>query len=248
MRSRRNAGVQRQALCRGALFWAAAALGAERLAGDPSGLGPRCHHLGHPLHRVGHQRGLSRLCDSRWPGRSCRPMYPMPGAASGCACCGNCGPPSPSPGRSSCWPIVACMPAGCFAGSSGWGGIHFCVSTAGGPFARTRRPRTARCSASCPSPGHAGGAPAPPSKVPSGACAAHCWPAGRRATTDPWLILTDLPPDASEAGWYGLRAWIEQQFKCHQTRGLAVAAHPHDPARTAPPACGWRWPWPRCGC
>jgi hypothetical protein len=22
----------------------------------------------------------------------------------------------------------------------------------------------------------------------------------------PWLILTDLPPEASEAGWYGLRA------------------------------------------
>jgi hypothetical protein len=30
---------------------------------------------------------------------------------------------------------------------------------------------------------------------------------------DPWLILTDLPPQASDAGWYGLRAWIEQGFK-----------------------------------
>src|SRR6185436_144910 len=30
---------------------------------------------------------------------------------------------------------------------------------------------------------------------------------------DPWLILTDLPPETSEAGWYGLRAWIEQSFK-----------------------------------
>jgi hypothetical protein len=27
---------------------------------------------------------------------------------------------------------------------------------------------------------------------------------------DPWLILTDLPPEASDAAWYGLRAWIEQ--------------------------------------
>jgi hypothetical protein len=31
--------------------------------------------------------------------------------------------------------------------------------------------------------------------------------------TDPWLMLTDLPPEASEAGWYGLRAWIEQQVQ-----------------------------------
>ncbi|HEY8180179.1 MAG TPA: transposase [Candidatus Limnocylindria bacterium] len=30
---------------------------------------------------------------------------------------------------------------------------------------------------------------------------------------DPWLVLTDLPPDAADAGWYGLRAWIEQGFK-----------------------------------
>ncbi len=30
---------------------------------------------------------------------------------------------------------------------------------------------------------------------------------------DPWLILTDLAPEASEAAWYGLRAWIEQSFK-----------------------------------
>jgi hypothetical protein len=28
-----------------------------------------------------------------------------------------------------------------------------------------------------------------------------------------WLVLTDLPPEASDASWYGLRAWIEQFFK-----------------------------------
>jgi hypothetical protein len=37
-----------------------------------------------------------------------------------------------------------------------------------------------------------------------------CWEEGH---TDPWLILTDWPPAASEAGWYGLRAWIEQGCK-----------------------------------
>jgi hypothetical protein len=30
---------------------------------------------------------------------------------------------------------------------------------------------------------------------------------------DPWLILTDLPPQAACIAWYGLRAWIEAQFK-----------------------------------
>jgi hypothetical protein len=37
-----------------------------------------------------------------------------------------------------------------------------------------------------------------------------CWEAGYQ---DPWLILTDLPPEASTAGWSGLRAWIEQGCK-----------------------------------
>jgi DDE family transposase len=36
---------------------------------------------------------------------------------------------------------------------------------------------------------------------------------------DPWLILTDLAPEASDAGWYGLRAWIEQGFKITQRAG-----------------------------
>jgi hypothetical protein len=30
---------------------------------------------------------------------------------------------------------------------------------------------------------------------------------------DPWLVLTDLPPEAADACWYGLRIWIEQGFK-----------------------------------
>ncbi len=43
-----------------------------------------------------------------------------------------------------------------------------------------------------------------------------CWEAGY---TDPWLILTDLPPEASTACWYGLRAWIEQGFKITKRAG-----------------------------
>ncbi|MCA1598303.1 MAG: hypothetical protein LC769_04675 [Chloroflexi bacterium] len=36
---------------------------------------------------------------------------------------------------------------------------------------------------------------------------------------DPWLILTDLPPTAAEASWYGMRAWIEQGFKLTKRAG-----------------------------
>jgi hypothetical protein len=30
---------------------------------------------------------------------------------------------------------------------------------------------------------------------------------------EPWLLLTDLAPQLSDASWYGLRSWIEQFFK-----------------------------------
>lgn len=30
---------------------------------------------------------------------------------------------------------------------------------------------------------------------------------------DPWLVLTDLPPQAADVCWYGMRTWIEQGFK-----------------------------------
>jgi hypothetical protein len=41
--------------------------------------------------------------------------------------------------------------------------------------------------------------------------------------TDPWFLLTDLAPEASDAAWYGLRSWCEQGFQCFK-RG------------------GWQWP------
>lgn len=42
------------------------------------------------------------------------------------------------------------------------------------------------------------------------------WEAGHR---DPWLLLTDLAPEAADAGWYGLRQWIEQGFKSTKRGG-----------------------------
>jgi hypothetical protein len=43
-----------------------------------------------------------------------------------------------------------------------------------------------------------------------------CWEPGYK---DPWLLLTDLPPEASTACWYGLRAWIEQGVKITKRAG-----------------------------
>jgi hypothetical protein len=37
--------------------------------------------------------------------------------------------------------------------------------------------------------------------------------------TDPWLIVTDLPPEAADVAWYGLRAWIEQGFTVTKRAG-----------------------------
>ena len=50
---------------RGGLLCPAAALGTAPVARHPTGLGPRCHHLGDPLHAAGHQCGLSGLCHPR---------------------------------------------------------------------------------------------------------------------------------------------------------------------------------------
>jgi hypothetical protein len=36
---------------------------------------------------------------------------------------------------------------------------------------------------------------------------------------DPWLILTDLPPETCDVAWYGLRTWIEQGFKVIKRAG-----------------------------
>jgi hypothetical protein len=58
-----------------------------------------------------------------------------------------------------------------------------------------------------------------------------CWEAGYK---DAWLILTDLPPEASTACWYGLRAWIEQGFKITKRAGWQwQRTHMTQPARAA---------------
>jgi len=42
------------------------------------------------------------------------------------------------------------------------------------------------------------------------------WDEGHEA---PWLVLTDLAPEAADAAWYGWRAWAEQSFKVMKRGG-----------------------------
>jgi hypothetical protein len=57
------------------------------------------------------------------------------------------------------------------------------------------------------------------------------WDRGR---AEPWLVLTDLAPPAGEPGWYALRAWIEQGFKCLKSAGWQwQRTRMTDPARVA---------------
>jgi hypothetical protein len=56
-----------------------------------------------------------------------------------------------------------------------------------------------------------------------------CWEAGY---TDPWCVLTDLQPTQCSIAWYGLRNWIEQDFRTKK-RGFWHWEHSRmtDPAR-----------------
>ena len=71
-----------------------------------------------------------------------------------------------------------------------------------------------------------------------------CWEPGH---DQPWLILTDVPPQAADACGYGLRAWIEQGFKRMKSGGWPWQyTRMTDPP--GPSAFGWRSPSQRGGC
>lgn len=40
------------------------------------------------------------------------------------------------------------------------------------------------------------------------------------AQREPWLLLTDLPPDEVDGSWYGLRVWIELGFRALKSFGF----------------------------
>src|SRR4051795_5309390 len=71
------------------------------------------------------------------------------------------------------------------------------------------------------------------------------WAEGRRLTVtlvaawttaqeEPWVVVTDLPPDRVGVGWYALRMWVELGFRALQGLGWA-SQHPRPtaPARVA---------------
>ena len=70
------------------------------------------------------------------------------------------------------------------------------------------------------------------------------WDAGH---TDPWLIVTDLPPESAGCGlvWVA-EPWIECGFKDAKRGGWHwEQTKMRDPG--GPSGSGWRWPWRRCG-
>ena len=66
-----------------------------------------------------------------------------------------------------------------------------------------------------------------------------------RGHEHPRVLLTDTPPDRTEATLYACRDWIEQGFRgpgAPAGSGSARGA----PTRCAPGGTGWCWPWPPC--
>jgi hypothetical protein len=58
-----------------------------------------------------------------------------------------------------------------------------------------------------------------------------CWGANH---LEPWLILTDLPPENASTAWYGMRSWIENSFKDLKSDGWQWQnTRMSDPARAA---------------
>ncbi len=49
---------------------------------------------------------------------------------------------------------------------------------------------------------------------------------------DPWLVLTDLAPEAADVVWYSMRSWIEGGGRRYETRRMAMAPDQDDGSRT----------------
>jgi hypothetical protein len=98
-----------------------------------------------------------------------------------------------------------------------WGGHPFLRLHTGGSFRPTGAPGWRPWARCAPQPGTRG-------RGTGRACTRHpvpCtvlarWEAGDKA---PGLLLTELAPEASAAGWDGLRAWIEQGVKSTKRAG-----------------------------
>src|SRR5215470_12240668 len=158
----------------------------------------------------------------------------MPGAGSGCASVPGAPGDPPEPGRSWCWQIGGCTPAGCCGASRDWGWHPFVRLNTGGTCRPTGQGRGVPLKTLVPEPGTTWQGTGIACK--GGNRQLHCpllayWEAGY---TDPWLSRTDLPPEASTACWYGVRAWIAQGCKSTKRAGWqGQHTHMTQPARAA---------------
>ena len=156
---------------------------------------------------------------SRWPGPSWRPRPTMPGAGSGCACCARCAGRSHGPGRSCVLADRGLYARWLFRRITRLGWHPFLRINTGGTFRPTGHVRRVSLAELwCPSqaPAWQGTGIAFKGRNRQLHCTLlACWEAGYKI---PWLLLTDLPPEASTACWYGLRAWIEQGSRSPSAR------------------------------
>jgi hypothetical protein len=104
------------------------------------------------------------------------------------------------------------MRAGCFSASYAWAGIQCYGSIRGERFGPQQAPTISRSGTQWAGTGTAFQGP----RRRLNCTLLARWDEGYR---DPWLLLTDLAPRAGDAGWYGLRAWIEQGFKITKRGG-----------------------------
>ena len=108
-------------------------------------------------------------------------------------------PAIPRAGRSSYWPIAGCMPAGCFHDRRAWAGIPSCASTWGARFAPPGWRASTRCAVRA-DVGQRWQGTGTAFKVPANR-PLHLAGLLGGGVHRPWLMLTDLPPEAADAGW-----------------------------------------------
>ena len=205
--------------CGGDVLCAVIGVGAELVGGASTGRGRRCDDLGATVCGVGGQRAVSRLCDSGGVDRVTRDgearvargmaAHAAPGAGGGaapllCDCLSRSG--------------VVCPLVVSAHRALGWHPV-LRINT-GGTFRPARDVHDHPLRELRPRPAHSGWGRARRLQGPRARPQLYAARAvGRTAIRDPWLLLTDLAPSASEAGWYGLRAWIEQGFKITKRGG-----------------------------
>src|SRR3954447_1333756 len=222
----------RRAGRRRALLRALAALGARLVARARAGAGGRRDRPPRGRGGAGGQRALPRLGH---PGRLGGPARQRAGAMAGT----DPAPAAPvAPGR-------ACGLDGLGAGRPGPGGPRVVEArprprlapAAAHPAADHDHPRRsgalpgrgpgpARRSLGRPRPARLAEEPAPDRHPGRGV--------DERHQDEPWLVVTDLPPDRVGVSWYALRAWVELGFRALKGVGWQwQRSRRTDPARVA---------------